>query len=54
MIATKHTPVRPVPKLRLNAAALGSANMAVNVDPESLTPDQKEALRPSPDREERC
>lgn len=45
MIATKHTPVRPVPRGRLNAKALGAANMAVNVDPESLSPEQKEALK---------
>jgi hypothetical protein len=45
MIATKHTPVRPVPKSRLAPAALASSTMAVNVDPESLNPQQKEALK---------
>jgi hypothetical protein len=45
MIATKHTPVRPVPGRLLNAGSLGAARMAVNVDPESLTPEQKEALK---------
>ena len=45
MIATRHTPVRPVPKRRLDPATLASSTMAVNVDPESLNPDQKEALK---------
>jgi hypothetical protein len=45
MIAVKHTPVRPVPRERLSADSLAGATMAVNVDPESLTPEQKEILR---------
>ncbi len=45
MIATKHTPVRPVPKRGLSATSLGASSMAVNVDPESLTAEQKEVLR---------
>jgi hypothetical protein len=45
MIAVKHTPVRPVPPQQLNAAALAGATMAVNVDVEAITPQQKEILR---------
>jgi transposase len=45
MIAVKHTPVRPIPGRNLTAEALKGATMAVNVDPESLTPEQKEVLR---------
>jgi hypothetical protein len=45
MIAVKHTPVRPVPPQRLNAAALAGATMAVNVDVEAITAEQKELLR---------
>jgi len=45
MIAVKHTPVKPIPRQRLTAAALGGATMAVDVDPDSLTPEQKEILR---------
>jgi hypothetical protein len=45
MIATKHTPVRPVPKERLDAKALSATQLAVNVDPASLTPQQTEVLR---------
>jgi hypothetical protein len=45
MIAVKHTPVRPVPGSLLGPRTLDQAAMAVNVDPDSLTPQQKEALR---------
>jgi hypothetical protein len=45
MIAVKHTPVRPVPAPRLDAKALAGAEMAVTVDPGSLTPEQKEILK---------
>ncbi len=45
MIAVKHTPVRPVPRQQLSAQALKGATMAVNVDADSLTPEQKEILR---------
>ena len=45
MIATKHTPVRPIPKERLDPKALTQSQMAVNVDPEALTPSQKEVLK---------
>ena len=45
MIASKHTPVRPVPRERLTPESLKGANMAVNVDPEALTPEQRDVLR---------
>jgi hypothetical protein len=45
MIAVKHTPVRPVPRQHLTADALKGATMAVNVDADALTPEQKEVLR---------
>ncbi len=44
MIAVKHIPVRPVPRQHLTAEALTGATMAVNVDPASLTPEQKNVL----------
>ncbi len=44
MIATKHTPVLPVPKGRLDAKALGGSTLAVNIDPQALTPAQKDVL----------
>ena len=45
MIAVKNTPVRPVPRQQLSPAALEGATMAVNLDGESLTPEQREILR---------
>jgi hypothetical protein len=45
MIAVKHTPVRPVPRQHLSAESLAGATMAVNVDADALTPEQKEVLR---------
>jgi hypothetical protein len=45
MIAVKHTPMRPVPKQHLSADALAGTTLAVNVDNDSLTPEQKEILR---------
>lgn len=45
MVAVKHTPVRAVPRWKLGPGALEGARMAVNVDPESLSPEQKELLR---------
>jgi hypothetical protein len=44
MIAVKHTPVRPVRPRNLTPESLAAAQMAVNVDPESLTAAEKEAL----------
>ncbi len=45
MIATKHTPVRPVPTEKVAAPAFAGAQMAVDVDPSALSPEQKEALK---------
>jgi hypothetical protein len=45
MIAVRHTPVRPIPRQRLTPEALAGATMAVNVDADALTPEQKEVLR---------
>jgi hypothetical protein len=45
MIAVKHTPVRPIPRERLTPDALKGATMAVNVDGDALTAEQKETLR---------
>jgi hypothetical protein len=45
MIATKHTPVRPVPTGRLEAPSLLRATMTVNADPASLDDRRKEILK---------
>lgn len=45
MIAVKHTPVRPIPRQHLTPDALKGASMAVDVDADALTPEQKEVLR---------
>src|ERR1035438_2768469 len=45
MIAVKHTPVRPVPNPMLSDQAMKDANLAVDVDPSSLDPGQKEVLK---------
>jgi hypothetical protein len=45
MIAVKHTPVRAIPRQKLTPEALEGATMAVNVDGEALTPEEKEVLR---------
>ena len=45
MIATKHTPVRPVPSERLSPQALGGATMAVNIAGDTLTAEQRDILR---------
>ena len=45
MIAVKHTPVRPIPRQHLSPQSLAGATMAVNVDADSLSPEQKETLR---------
>jgi hypothetical protein len=45
MIAVKHTPVRPVPRQRLSPAAFKDVTMAVNVDGDSLTQEEKDVLR---------
>jgi len=45
MIAARHTPVRPIPRQRLTPDALAGANMAVDVDADALTPEQRAVLR---------
>jgi hypothetical protein len=45
MIAVKHTPVRPVAGDRLSPQALKGATMAVNIEGDALTAEQKEVLR---------
>lgn len=45
MVATRHTPVRPVPLSRLSGDRLEGAKVAVNIDPEVLTEEQKQILR---------
>lgn len=45
MIAVKHTPVRPVPKDRLEEALLSGVAMAVNVDSAALNDHQRDVLR---------
>ena len=45
MMATKHTPVTPIPAGTLDAKSLLNSKMAVNVDPELLSANQKEALK---------
>ncbi|MBZ5586898.1 MAG: hypothetical protein LAQ30_32870 [Acidobacteriia bacterium] len=45
MIAVGHTPVRPIPPQRLTPEALKDASMAVNLDADALTPEEKDILR---------
>jgi hypothetical protein len=45
MIATKHTPVIPVPSGKFDAPSLVRSKMAVNADPESLDARHKEILK---------
>ena len=45
MMATKHTPVTPIPVGTLDSKSLLRSKMAVNVDPELLSANQKEALK---------
>jgi hypothetical protein len=45
MIAVKHTPVRPVAGDRLSPEALKGATMAVNIEGDALTAEEKEVLR---------
>jgi hypothetical protein len=54
MIATKHTPVRPVPRQKLNIAAFKDVSLAVNVNGESLTPEEKKCCARSPVPEALC
>jgi phytoene dehydrogenase-like protein len=45
MVATRHTPVRPVPLARLTGDRLEGAKVVVNIDPEILTDEKKQVLR---------
>jgi hypothetical protein len=45
MIAAKHTPVRALPPGRLTAESLEGAKMAVNLDADELTAEQREILK---------
>ncbi len=45
MIAVKHTPVRAVPPGRVDSAKLQGVTMAVDLDPASLTPGEREVLK---------
>lgn len=45
MISARHTPVRAVPPPKLAPEQLKGASMAVDVDSEALTPEQREVLR---------
>lgn len=44
MIAAKHTPMRAIPGQRLTPDALAGATMAVDVDVNALTPEQRDIL----------
>ena len=45
MIAVKNTPVRAVPDRKLSGDSMAQTKMAVNIDPDSLTLEQKEVLK---------
>ena len=45
MIAVKHTPVRPIPQQHLTPESLQGSTMAVNVEGDALTPEEKDVLR---------
>jgi hypothetical protein len=45
MIAAKHTPVRAIPGERLTTDSLAGASMAVDVDPQALTAEQRRLLQ---------
>ena len=44
MIASRHTPVRALPRQKLAPQALQNTEMAVDVDPQALTPEEKGVL----------
>jgi hypothetical protein len=44
MIATRHTPIRVETPDQLSASALSGSTMALNTEPESLTPEQQQTL----------
>jgi hypothetical protein len=45
MIGSRHTPVRAIPPQKLGAESLLDSQMAVDVDPQALTPAQQETLK---------
>lgn len=45
MITTKHTPVRAIPVEKLSSAATEGVKLAVNVDPNALSDEQKQELK---------
>ncbi|HLJ51255.1 MAG TPA: hypothetical protein VKU01_34840 [Bryobacteraceae bacterium] len=45
MIAVKNAPVQPVPTAKLKVEAMKDAKMAVDVDPQALSPAQKDVLK---------
>jgi hypothetical protein len=45
MIAVKHTPVKPVPSAAVDGKTMKDAQLAVNVDPDSMNAEQKSALK---------
>ncbi|MGA2135864.1 MAG: hypothetical protein ABSH50_26535 [Bryobacteraceae bacterium] len=45
MIAAKHTPMRPIPGQRLTSDSLQGTSMAVDVDADALTAEQREILK---------
>jgi hypothetical protein len=45
MITVKHTPIRPVPFALVSQDRLAQARMALNLDPEALSPAQRETLQ---------
>ena len=45
MITARHTPLRAIPPEKLDGRALQGALMAVNVNPKSLSPQQRELLK---------
>ena len=45
MISARHTPVRPIPPQKLAPDVLKDSSMAVDVDPQALSPAQKDILK---------
>ena len=45
MLGARHTPMRTIPRDHLNPETLQGASMAVSVDPDTLSPQQREILR---------
>lgn len=45
MLGSRHTPTRIIPTRQLTAESLAGVSLAVNIEPESVSPSGKEALR---------